>query len=202
MTIVAAVMAALAWWLAVGDGSLSRLRPGRPWSSWVLARGRRLRLNIGTRAQEERAQDIAAGVPVVCDLLAVCVEAGRPPRGALRVLASVSPEPTAGVLEGVVHQLDLGVDEATAWRSLGAQPGYRSVARDVARSISTGVALADLLRSHAREARAASETLARARARKVAVSGVIPLVACFLPAFLLVGVVPIFGGIVGHLFGG
>ena len=66
----------------------------------------------------------------------------------------------------------------------------------------SGVALGDLLRAHAAEARAAVEADARARARKVAVSGVVPLVTCFLPAFLLVGVVPIFGGLIDRLVGG
>ena len=72
----------------------------------------------------------------------------------------------------------------------------------MARSVRSGVALGDLLRGHAAaQARASAETAARERARQVAVSGVLPLVTCFPPAFLLVGVVPIFGGIIGRLLG-
>lgn len=200
--ILPAGLASLAVWLVFSDGSLRRLRPTRAgprvWSGplqW-------LRRTFTTRAAEARVEAIRAGVPVACDLLAVCVEAGRPPRGALRVVAEACGEPTKGVLLGVWNQIDLGVDEVRAWASLGDQPGYRGVARDLARSVRSGVALGDLLRAHAAEARAAVEADARARARKVAVSGVVPLVTCFLPAFLLVGVVPIFGGLIDRLVGG
>jgi len=200
--VVPAVLAALAVWLAFGDRSLRRLRTPRAgpavWSGpldWF-------RRTFTTRGAQERAAAIRAGVPVACDLLAVCVEAGRPPRGALRVVAEACEEPTRSVLMGVWNQIDLGVDEGRAWAALGDQPGYRGVARDLARSVRSGVALGDLLRAHAAEARAVVEADARARARTVAVTGVVPLVTCFLPAFLLVGVVPIFGGLIGRLMGG
>lgn len=200
--VLPALLAALAAWLALTDSSLARLRP---------LPARRLRVpalvewagrNLSTRAAERRAGALRAGVPVVCDLLAVCVEAGRPARSALRIVAEAVDEPTRGVLLGVCNQLELGVDEVEAWGRLGAHPGYRAVAADLARSVRSGVALGDLLRTHADAARTANEGEARARARAVAVSGVVPLVVCFLPAFLLVGVVPIFGGLLGRLFGG
>ena len=137
----------------------------------------------------------------MCDLLAVCVAAARPPRSALRVVAEVCDEPTRGALLAAWKQIDLGVDEPRAWASLGSTPGYRGVARDLARSVGSGVRLADLLRQRAAEARTVAEVEARGRARKVAVSGVLPLVICYLPAFLLVGVVPIFGGLIARLLG-
>ncbi len=201
-TIVAALGAACAVWLALGDGSLRRLHGprGRPRAPGRLLAW--LRGQLTTRAADLRDRAIRDGVPSVCDLLAVCVEAGRPPRAALRLVAEASEEPTRGVLLGAWNRIDLGVDELRVWASLGEQPGYRGVARDLARSVHTGVALADLLRMHAREARAEVDAASRARARKVSVAAVVPLMACFLPAFLLVGVVPIFGGLIGRLFGG
>ena len=42
---------------------------------------------------------------------------------------------------------------------------------------------------------------AQARARRAGVSSVMPLMVCFLPAFLLIGVVPIIAGAALHLFG-
>ena len=38
-------------------------------------------------------------------------------------------------------------------------------------------------------------------ARKVGVRSVVPLMACFLPAFILVGVVPIVAGLLRDFFG-
>jgi len=198
----AALFAAASVWLALGDSALRRLRPVREGPRWVREVDDAARRRFTTRSAEARAREVRDGVPVACDLLAVCVEAGRPARGALRLVAEAVGEPTRGVLLGVVNQIELGVDEGEAWAALGAQPGYRAVARDVGRSLRSGVALGDLLRAHASEARTAREADSRARARQVAVAGVLPLVTCFLPAFLLVGVVPIFGGLVGRLFGG
>lgn len=138
---------------------------------------------------------------MVCDLLAVVIEAGRPARGALRVVAEASAGPTREVLCGVLGRIELGIPEEEAWGWLATQPGYRAVARDVGRSLRSGSALGERLRRHARDARAAVEAEARARARRVSVAAVVPLVACFLPAFLLVGVVPIFGGLVARFVG-
>lgn len=199
--VVAAFATAVAVWLWLGENPLDRLRPARAAPAWWPFRQGSPRIEFGTRRAAARAQAIADGVPVVCDLLAVCVEAGRPARTALRVVAEASEEPTRGILLGISHQIELGVDELHAWQALAKEPGYRGVARDMARSVRSGVALGDLLRGHAAQARASAETAARERARQVAVSGVLPLVTCFLPAFLLVGVVPIFGGIIGRLLG-
>ncbi len=153
----------------------------RAW--WTAVRGRRWQASV------------RADVPQVCDLLAVCLEAGQPPRGALRLVAEVSGDATSGVLGVVAHQIDLGIDERRAWASLGDAPGYAAVARDLSRSVGTGVALAGLLRQHARDARRAAAAAAQVGARRAGVRSVVPLVLCFLPAFFLLGVAPIFGGL-------
>ncbi len=201
-TVIPALLAAVAAWLAVGDDRLTRLHPARARPAAPAAPGEWLRRHVGSRRAVARGSALVAQLPAVCDLLAVCVRAGRPTRGALRVVADVSAEPTRGVLLGVWNQIDLGVPETRAWASLADVPGYRDFARDVARAVGSGAALADLLRERSREARAVAAAEARARARRVAVTGVLPLVVCYLPAFLLVGVVPIFGGLLARLLGG
>ncbi len=199
---VAAILAALAVWWATPGNSLARLRPVRETRAHPRSRIRAwLRAHVTSRAGAAHDRALAEGVPAVCDLLAVCVESGRPPRSALLVVAEASPEPTRSALLGVWNQIDLGVREELAWASLGELPGYQQVGRDLARSVSTGVALASRLRAHARAARVEVEEASRVRARTVAVSGVIPLMVCYLPAFMLVGIVPIFGGLVSRFFG-
>jgi len=98
-------------------------------------------------------------------------------------------------------RLELGVDEAQAWAHLGRSPGYRQVARDLARSAHSGLGLAASLRQHAADARRDAQADALVRARSAGVRSVVPLMVCFLPAFLLLGVVPIFGAVVGGLAG-
>lgn len=198
--VVAAGAAALAVWVALGRASLRRLRPlrvrvrGRP--------GRGLPAWVGTREEARRQGQVEAGVPLVCDLLAVCLGAGLPLRGALRVVAEVSDPATRDLLEGVWNQIDLGIDEARAWRSLGEADAYRGVARDLARSLDAGTGLVELLGKRAVEARAAHATTLRSRARRVSVTGVLPMVVCYLPAFLLVGVVPIIASALLRALGG
>lgn len=201
-TLIAALLAGAGVWLAVGGSPLKRLASAAPKPARSGGSFHRLRRHVGTRRDLAREVALVADVAAVCDLLAVCIQAGRPTRGALRVVAEVSREPTRGVLLGVWNQIDLGVPEPRAWSSLADVPGYRGFARDLARGVGTGTELADLLRQRGREAREAAAAVARARARRVAVTGVLPLVVCYLPAFLLVGVVPIFGGLLARLLGG
>lgn len=189
--------AAAAMFVAVwgwGPPGLGRLR-SPPWQGSSRLRDTVLRYRLAW-VQRGREASLLRDVPQVCDLLAVCLDSGRPARGALRAVVGLFDDPTRAVLSAVLHQIDLGVDEAQAWFSLGDAPGYRAVARDVSRSVGSGVALAELLRQHARDARRASAARAQVAARMTGVRSIVPLVLCFLPAFFLVGVVPIFGGLV------
>ena len=87
----------------------------------------------------------------------------------------------------------------SSWPSCWAAPGYREVGRDLARSVRSGLGLAELLRRHALDARADQASRAVARARAAGVRSVVPLMLCFLPAFMLLGVVPLFGALVVQL---
>lgn len=137
----------------------------------------------------------------VCELLALSLEAGSPPRVALAHVAAVTQGPARTALVGVLHHIELGVDEADAWRSLAVVPGFGGMARDIARSLRRGSALAHHLRRHAHQFRQETHARALARARVAGVRSVLPLVVCFLPAFLLVGVVPVLAGSLLALLG-
>lgn len=200
LSVVAAIAAALAVWWAVPPGSAGRLRrraANRPLGR--VAGVAKLRAWATRRADRAREQALRDLVPQVCELMAVCLEAGRPPRVAVRLVASVISAPASTVLDEVVHRIDLGVDEARAWSELKDVPGYGDVGRDLARSVRSGVGMADLLRQHAREARDRSAAAAIARARTAGVRSVVPLMLCFLPAFLLLGIVPLFGAFAAGL---
>ena len=148
---LAAVAAALAVWWAVPVPSLARLGPERRdrWSAWAAGVLDGLRAVLPRRAAVDRDRALRASVPQVCDLLAVCLDAGRPTRTALRVVASVLTGPVADELRGVLQRIELGLDEAEAWASLSSVAGYREVGRDLARSVRSGLGLAGLLRQHA-----------------------------------------------------
>lgn len=147
-------------------------------------------------------RELASALPVICTQLAVCLEAGLPLRNAVAVLGEHLGGEPARVLRRVDAAVRLGVPEDQAWAEAGAlHPELAGLARALRHGSSGGVALAGALRQHADEARAAARSAAESRARRAGVSIVLPLAVCFLPAFLLVGVVPIVGGVLGRLLG-
>lgn len=196
---LAAVAGGLSAWWAMPPPAVARLAPDRV-GQWVAAVRERvrgwIRWSLRRRPTAARDVELRASVAQVCDLLAVCLDAGRPPRMALRVVASVLSGPAAEELAAVLQRIDLGVDEAEAWAGLASVPGYREVGRDLARSVRSGLGLAGVLRQHAVDARKALAAEALVRARAAGVKSVVPLMVCFLPAFIALGVVPLFGSLV------
>lgn len=144
---------------------------------------------------------LTAQLPEALEFLAVCLDAGQPVSRAVTAVASISPPQTRLLLEGVGAQLALGRAGPDAWQELRAHPVWGRVAADIARAEHSGTGLAAVLRLHAEEARAEAADAAVKAARRVGVRSVVPLMACFLPAFILVGVVPIIAGLLRDFFG-
>lgn len=93
----------------------------------------------------------------------------------------------------------MGVPDQQAWLELADVDAWGPVARDVARSARSGTSLVEVLHVHADEARLVAQEQALKRARTAGVRSVVPLMVCFLPAFVLVGVVPIIAGLLEGL---
>ena len=139
-------------------------------------------------------------LPQACDLLAVCLEAGLPLRAATDVVAGALDVPLADVLAELSARVRLGAEESSVWAEIGErEPALASLGREVARALGTGLTLARRLRALGVDARRDAASLAEVSARRVGVRSVLPLMLCFLPAFLLLGVVPIIGGVAEHL---
>ncbi len=149
-----------------------------------------------------RREQLVSELPQACDLLAVCLESGQPLHLAAAEVARVLDAPLGPALAEVSTTVALGADEAGAWAQLAqAEPALGALGREVARTVGSGVALAATLRALGADARRQAMAIAQVRARRVGVRSVLPLMTCFLPSFLLLGVVPIIGGVVGRLFG-
>ena len=112
--LVASAASGVAVWLAWAPPPLGRLGPtGERWDRRRLVealRGLRERLPAG-RSARVRTAAVLASVPGVCELLAVCLEAGRPTRSALRVVTDVVTGAPHEALTGVLRQIDLGIDD-------------------------------------------------------------------------------------------
>ena len=163
------VAALLDWWL-------SRLEPAH-------VRARRVRL---TRE-----------LPWVGDLLAAAVAGGASPEGALAAVAQATGPPLGEQLRAVTAAVQLGASPRLAWSN--ADPALAALGRSMVRAGERGTPAAEELSRLAEDLRAASRATSGAAVRAAAVHALAPLGACFLPAFLLLAVLPMVSGIATQL---
>lgn len=158
-----------------------------------------------SRAAGGRARDETAGrqLPLCADLMAACLTAGARPGEAAEAVGRSLGGPLGDGLIRVAAELRLGGDPARCWERFGRLPAARGLARCLARASHSGVAPVDEVARLAADYRAARGRSALGRARRAGVLATAPLGLCFLPAFLLVGVIPVVMGLAkGILAGG
>ena len=180
---LAAVLAAFG--LALWCGRPVRARDRLPGHQAPEARHRpRLR-----RVARSAAGDSLA-VALAVDLIAACLEAGVPLPPAMSAASAVADTKAAAALESTATALRRG-GGADSWDACETDPRLEAVARICRRIGTTGAAVADDLRRAAGEMRRADQAERRRRAQRAAVWVVLPLGLCFLPAFLLLTVIPV-----------
>ena len=161
----------------------------------VLVR-RRLR-GAQARAAEEHRRDEERELPAVASLLAALLSAGSTIEAAVHAIAGSGRGALAPALMRVDAAMALGAAPEQAWAAGSAT--LAPIAEALRRSANSGAPAADLLADAAVEAQRARRARAEIAARSAGVRAVLPLVACFLPAFLLVGVVPVIVSVAGSL---
>ena len=144
-----------------------------------------------SRAQRHRRESLERQAPAAADLMAACLAAGATPVDAARAVSTALGDPIAEPLGRLTGALDLGADPSRAWAALAVDAPLRPLARAAARSAETGAPLAALLAAVADDQRDEARARAEATARASGVKSVAPLAACFLPAFILIGIVPV-----------
>jgi Flp pilus assembly protein TadB len=135
-------------------------------------------------------EQITASVPLAAELLAAAMAAGCPPGPAAEAVGAALPGQLGARLGGVAGALRVGTEPSVAWRSIGSEPGLRSLGRAMADASARGVSPVVVLERIARDAEDAARWSAEARARAVGARAAVPLGLCFLPAFVLIGIVP------------
>jgi Flp pilus assembly protein TadB len=141
---------------------------------------------------------LARSLPDIADLLALCLQAGADLQGALRATADSVPAVAGQSLREAAALMELGVTPTQAfaqWDGV-ADPLIRAFER----SQRTGAALAEECARVAADLRAEEFGRVQQRARSVGVRAVFPLMGCFLPAFVLLGVVPVVAALALSLF--
>lgn len=150
---------------------------------------------LESREQRERRMRMVADLPVTVDLLAACLRGGASWGEAVESVAGAIGGPLGDELRGVAARVRLGADPATAWLALAESPELAPLARIAARTVDSGAALAPALARLAGDRRRAARAAATSRARAAGIRAVAPLGLCFLPAFVLLGVLPAVAGI-------
>lgn len=145
--------------------------------------------------QRRRKARLIADLPIAVDLLAACLRGGTPWGEAVEAVATTIGGPLGEALNGVAAQVRLGADPSTAWLALADDASLAPLARTAVRASQSGSSLAPTLARLARDQRRTARTEAAARARAAGIRAVAPLGLCFLPAFVLLGVVPAIAGI-------
>ncbi|MFF4950380.1 type II secretion system F family protein [Streptomyces chattanoogensis] len=154
-------------------------------------------------AQQERLAEarVHAELAPAADLLAATLASGAGPREAAEVVGRSLDGTVAERLRQVAAELRLGGEPAVVWPRLAALPGAGGLARCMERAGISGVPAVEPVARIAAELRAEHGRAAAARARRAGVLVTLPLSACFLPAFLALGVAPVLIGLAGGLLG-
>nr|WP_244420299.1 type II secretion system F family protein [Streptomyces hygroscopicus] len=162
---------------------------------------RRLAHQRGAEAARLADAEVRAELAPAGDLLAACLAAGAGPREAAEAVGRSLDGPVAERLRQVAAELRLGGEPAVVWPRLAALPGAEGLARCMERAGISGVPAVESASRIAAELRAEQARAATARARRAGVLVTLPLSACFLPAFLALGVAPVLIGLAGGLLG-
>lgn len=170
--VMAAVAAGVVWWRSQG---------------WETA---------GVQRRRER---LAADLPHVVDLLVASLDAGASPERALDRVARVVGGPVAEELQPWLSHLRLGSDPAGVWSRMAAHPELGRLGRALHRATESGAPVAAALARLSEDLRSRARLEVEAKVRQVEVKAAVPLAVCLLPAFLLLGVVPLIAGSVSGL---
>lgn len=151
------------------------------------------------RAARREAARARSELPHLVGLVAVGVEAGAPVPSAVRHACDALGGASAERLREVALGVERGGDPVRAWTALTHDESLAPLGRALGRSARTGSSVVDTLAllavDLADQARAAQEDAART----VGVKAAVPLGLCLLPAFLLLGVVPLVAGLAAQL---
>lgn len=152
------------------------------------------RMWIARESRSSLAHDMALvrDAPMMLDLLCATLSSGATIRDSMEAVRSaLAVSPVSKPLSSVIAAMDLGADPREAWSPWIKHPVLGGLAQAITRSHDSGAALIEVLESSARELRREHQLRVEVAARSAGVKAVLPLAACFLPAFFALGVVPI-----------
>ena len=161
--------------LALGFNTLATLF-GTPvgWACLVVGGGLLVLAARWNRRLVRSARPTSATPGLACELMAIGMAGGA------------SIDRTRAIVEGALRRFGVATDDVESVLELSRR---------------AGVPAAELLRSEAAELRAAARASAQERAASLSVKLMLPLGLCVLPAFLVLGVLPLLATVVSSTVG-
>lgn len=189
-------------WSVVVAGAAGYLVASSPW--WIARAGVRSRLrDLAGRVTPSGPVPGPAGqveIGVLLELLGAAVRAGASVPRALEAVGQAVGGPDGAALHRAGAAVVLGAGWAEAWT--GAPARLAVVRAALGLAWEQGAAPGESLRAAGEQLRAEQQALARQAAARLAVHLVLPLGVCFLPAFLLIGLLPVLLSLGGGVLGG
>lgn len=157
-----------------------------PWLAVGLALG-----YIVSRQRAPTEPSLMHEVPLLADLFACCLAAGATVPDALDAAATTGGGLLAARANVVTSALRRGAAADDAWRTWLDDPLLAPLARPCVRTSASGAAVSAEIARVAARMRSRRRAELQQRTARAGVWVVLPVGACFLPAFVLVGVVPV-----------
>lgn len=182
---------------------IARPRPRRPVAATsprtvAFPRPRRFaRRSRGAPAGGLRSGD----VPLAADLVVAALEAGVPLWAAVEAAGQAVGADLGAMLIDVRRRQQVGSDAASATAPLAAHPATERMGRALGRAASSGASPVQILASAADSERDRLRSQAVAKARSAGALAALPVGLLFLPAFVLVAVVPVVVGSLTAMLG-
>ena len=151
-------------------------------------------------AVRRRRTTVRLSLPGAAELLAACLTAGTTLEAATMAVARAVGGPLGEDLDSVLRSVQLGSPPVQAWTAAALDPELAPLATALARASRGGAPPAEVLNDAAQDLRDRRRADGSAAAQRVGVHVVAPLALCFLPAFVLLGIVPLVLGLVEQLF--
>lgn len=146
--------------------------------------------NLPRAEQVARQRRTQAELPMVTELLGSCLASGASGASALRAVGDTANSDLRGQLRQVLAALEMGAAPHEAWATVEGTE-LETIAAVMHRSATTGAPAAYLLSELGRDQRAERRLNALSEVRRLGVRSAGPLGLCFLPAFIVIGVVPL-----------
>jgi pilus assembly protein TadC len=147
----------------------------------------------GVRRERQRRE---AELPLVLDVMAACVAAGATAQQAVAQVAEACRSTLGADLRRAASSLQSGATPLEAWRALPQD--IAPIGEVLERSVRSGASSAALLHSLAARRRAERRASRLDAARRLGVHAAAPLGLCFLPGFVVLGLLPVIIGLVSQ----